>query len=161
MAFTKWLVALVVVALLGFLPVKASAESDLGQFCWNWSPFIDTLRCSVQQGTGAATDMFHLFCRERAAGAYQLSGSGLATSSFPTAGSIHLAVQLGNPSADFGGNDHCMFQATLNSGTLNGPLTVNCTGTATPFNNTGTLVFTACSGTMGEEGATGGPVGGR
>jgi hypothetical protein len=159
MALTKWSVTLVaVVALLGIASVQADAESDLGDFCWTLTAFNDTFRCSIQQGGGSASDMFHLFCRVRSAGAYQLVGAGLASNSFPTAGSVQLAFEGANPTPSFGGNDHCMFQASLNPSTLGGPLTINCTGTATPFNTSATMVFGACSGTM-DAGTNGPPVG--
>jgi hypothetical protein len=141
-----------VVALLGIATVNADAETDLGQFCWTQEPTFDhTFRCSVQQASGAATDMFHMSCRIRSASQqYQLVGTGLATTN-PFTGGIQVAIATGNPTASFQGKDHCMWQVTLDS-SLNGTMTTQCVGgtTTTPFNLSAPLTFTSCSATMEE-----------
>ena len=146
-----------VVALLGIATVNADAETDLGQFCWTQAPtFDDTFRCSVQQASGAVTDMFHMYCRIRSASnQFQVVGTGIATSN-PFTGGIQVAIETGNQTAFFKSHHHCMWQATLDS-SLNGPLTVQCVGGAlTPFNFSGFMAFTGCSATHMEDGAASG-----
>ena len=146
-----------VVALLGITTVNADAETDLGQFCWTQAPtFDDTFRCSVQQASGAVTDMFHMYCRIRSAGTqYQLVGAGLATSN-PFTGGVQVAIATGNQSTLFRNHDHCMWQATLDS-SLNGTMTVQCVGGAlSPFNSSAPLTFTSCSDATMVDGAASG-----
>ena len=50
----------VVVILTAMLPSPAGAQQDLGHFCWTLNPFVDTLRLTVTQATGAAASLISM-----------------------------------------------------------------------------------------------------
>jgi hypothetical protein len=143
----------VVVILTAVLPSPAGAGQDLGQFCWRLDPFVDTLRLSVTQASGAAA-LFELHARwratatagQQAAGGagpamYQLLGAGTATDSLAQPGSIELGLKAVHNTTFFGGNLNCDLFAVINNlFTLSGAWTLQCPGT-TPFTAQGTLTF--------------------
>jgi len=143
----------VVVILTALLPSPAGAGQDLGQFCWKLDPFVDTLRLTITQATGAAT-LFELHGRwrataiagQQAAGGagpatYQLLGAGTATESLTQPGSIDLGLEAVHNTTFFGGNFSCNFFAVINNVfTLSGSWNLQCPGT-TPFEAEGTLTF--------------------
>src|SRR5712692_8854742 len=67
-----------VVALMAFTgPAKTHAATELGDMCWNLSPFIDTLRINITQADLTDAGLFQsLHGRWRASGSYQLPVSG-------------------------------------------------------------------------------------
>lgn len=146
------LVLAVVAVLTALAPTTSDALSELGQFCWTMSPFVDTLRVNVTQAGGTPGDLFEMHVRWRAASSYQLLGAGLATASFPTTGSFDIGIVAAHNTTFFGSNQVCNLYARISTSTLGGPWTVKCPG-PTNFTNSGTLVLTACSSTM--EDATG------
>src|SRR5262245_16084183 len=113
-----------VLGLVVIIP-SAQAATDMGQFCWTLSTFTDVFRCSVQQMNGAST-MYSLNCSQRAAGSYQLLGSGVARDSFPTAGSIQFTFDAGHNTTSFGGNRLCSITAVISGATLGGPVSAQC-----------------------------------
>jgi hypothetical protein len=141
----------VVVLLTAMLPSSAGAGQDLGQFCWKLDPFVDTLRLSVTQATGAAA-LFELHGRwratatvlQQAAGGagpatYQLLGAGTATGSLAQPSSIELGFEAVHNTTFFGGNFSCHLFAVINNVfTLSGSWTLQCPG-PTPFEAEGTL----------------------
>ena len=143
------LVLAVVVALTAMVPATSYAGTDMGQFCWTMSPFIDTVRVSANAAGGSAGDMFELHVRWRAAASYQLLGAGLATGSFPTTGSYDIGIVAAHNTTFFGGNQTCNLYARVSASTLGGPWTLQCPG-PTMFTTTGTLVSTACTSVMEE-----------
>lgn len=144
------LVLAVVAALTALGPSTSNAGTDIGQFCWTMSPFIDTLRISVNQAGGSAADVFEMHVRWRAAGFYQLLGAGLATGSFPTTGSFDVGIVAAHNTTSFGANQICNLYARISPSTLGGPWTLKCPGAAADFTNSGTLVATTCSSVMEE-----------
>ena len=155
-----------VVAALGTLAsTTATAGNELGQACWTFTGFTDTMRCAVTDtgGSGPA-DIFKLNCRQRAAGSYQLVGSGNLTNSFPTTGSLQVGIAMAHNTTAFGGNRSCVLTAVLAPSTLGGPFTIECPGgtASAKFIVTGTLAFAApCPAAAAEGGASGAAVGGR
>jgi hypothetical protein len=143
----------VVVILTALLPNPAGAGQDLGQFCWKLDPFVDTLRLTITQATGAAA-LFELHGRwratatagQQAAGGagpatYQLLGAGTATESRTQPSSIDLRFEAGHNTTFFGGNFSCSFFAVINNVfTLSGSWNLQCPGTTT-FEAEGTLTF--------------------
>jgi hypothetical protein len=141
----------VVVILTALLPSPAGAGQDLGQFCWKLDPFVDTLRLTVTQATGAAA-LFELHGRwrataiagQQAAGGdgpatYQLLGAGTATESLTPQGSIDLGFEAVHHTTFFGGNFSCNLFAVINNVfTLSGSWTLQCPGPTT-FEAEGTL----------------------
>ena len=141
----------VVVPLTALLPSPGGAGQDLGQFCWKLDPFVDTLRLSITQATGAAT-LFELHSRwravastgEQAAGGegpatYQLLGAGTAAQSLTQPGGIDLGLNVVHNTTFFGGNVGCHFFAVItNVFTLSGSWNLQCPGTTT-FEAEGTL----------------------
>jgi hypothetical protein len=127
-------VTLLVIVLVSpaFVP-SAQAQSFLGNFCWQLSPFTDTLRVSV---TSYPDGIYGLVVRWRPAGnAWQFQGTGAATPDASQPGNIAFAFQAGGNTY----NKTCNFKATLNSSTLSGPWDFVCP--ATGFINSGTLTF--------------------
>jgi hypothetical protein len=143
----------VVVILTALLPSPGGAGQDLGQFCWKLDPFVDTLRLTITQATGAAA-LFELHGRwratatagQQAAGGagpatYQLLGAGTATESLTQPSSIDLGFEAVHNTTFFGGNFSCNFFAVINNVfTLSGTWNLQCPGT-TPFTADGTLTF--------------------
>jgi hypothetical protein len=126
---------------MGLVVMVPSAQAvDIGQFCWTLSGFTDVFRCSVDQRSGSPT-LYGLFCSQRAAGSYQLLGAGLARDSFPTTGSIQFSFNANHNTTSFGGNRDCSVTAVISTSTLGGPVSAQCSGTATPFSWSSTFVF--------------------
>ncbi|HZA21306.1 MAG TPA: hypothetical protein VFA32_01655 [Dehalococcoidia bacterium] len=137
--------------------VLAQAGQDIGQFCWTFGGgLVDRLRLSVTQADGhplgghVSERMFEVTAKWRAV-SYQLLGSGLVAESHPTSGLFHGGIHLSNPSGSFGGNRTCTAHMSLNPAEgpnfLNGMWIITCSGGATSFTNSGTLVYDDdCSG---------------
>jgi len=134
---------MLVVVLTAMRPSSAVAQS-LGNFCWNLSPFVDTVLLSITQ----QSPNFNLNGRWRALGGnavggtngiYQLLGAGTATPSATKGNTIDAGFQAVHNTGFFGGNRGCNLSAEIDSLTLNGTWTVQCPGPA-PFTASGNLI---------------------
>jgi len=151
-----------VVILTGLAPGRGAGLTELGQFCVNLAPFDDTIRLSLTQAAGSAT-LIDVNFRWRSGTSYQIGGTGVTTDSLLSPGSFDLALTGTHNTSNFGGNQICSLFATLTGPSFSGPWQLTCTGTTTPFTNSGTLNFVSCISTSAAEGlhATVGPGAGQ
>jgi hypothetical protein len=132
---------LVLVVLIAVAPTPSGAITDLGEVCFNFTGFGDTIRAEVQQSPNIAMLSF----RWRLGSSYELGGAGSASASSVSPGSFMLALVGAHGTSAFGGNQTCSLFATLNPPTFSGPFRVQCAGTATPLAVTGTINSVACT----------------
>lgn len=107
----------------------SQAQSFLGNYCWQFDGFSDTLLASVTAYPGAN---YGITVRWRAAGSYQFVGSG-AIAPDPSTPGTYL---MGFSSAGTTGNHSCDVQASLDTATLAGPVSVQCPSTGFLFAGT-------------------------
>jgi hypothetical protein len=137
-----------IVLLIGMAPGTSSAGTDLGQFCVNLAPLIDTIRLSLTQAPGAATIIAVDF-RWRFGSSAQVGGAGSITESLLSPGSYDLALTGTHNTTFFGGNKVCSLFAVINPFALSGPWQATCTGAGgAPFTESGTLNFVSCTPAM-------------
>ena len=137
-----------VLALAGTIVALATghavATTDLGQFCFVFVGFPDTIQLSATVPTGPEP-IVDLHFRWRGAN-YQILGSGTATPNPSDASKIDIGLVGTHNTAVFGGNPQCSLYATLNGTTGVGPVNVTCTGSGgAPFTAAGNLTPTACN----------------
>jgi hypothetical protein len=138
------LVAAGVLAVVG-VPTTSHADQELGDMCWQLSPFIDTLRLSVIQADFTVdSPAWKLVGRWRANGSYQGEVTGALSQSTYTPGSLNLGIA--GPFENFhsgdGQNDAVSLFAVLD-GTLTGPWDLLVANDG--FRNNGTLIPIDCS----------------
>jgi len=131
----------VVVVLMAMAPTPSGALTDLGEVCFTFPGFGDTIRAEIQQSPNIAMLSF----RWRLGSSYELGGAGTASPSSVSPGSFMLALVGAHGTSSFGGNQTCSLFATLNPPTFSGPFRVQCSGAATPFAVTGTINPAACN----------------
>ena len=131
--------------------------------CWNFSPFIDNVRCTLPAPLTTAplssSAMIEAHCSNRVSGIYEVLGGGLLRQSTASATGIQLSFVGSHTTGSFGGNAVCGFQAELATPSLSGPITIDCPGGEgiAKFTNSGTLVPIACAAATTAEPATAGP----
>jgi hypothetical protein len=131
---------LVVGVLMAVAPTPSAAIEDLGEVCFGFTGFPDTIRAEVQSSANIATLNF----RWRLGSTYELGGSGSASPSSVSPGKFMLALVGAHGTSAFGGNQTCSLFATLNPPTFSGPFRVQCSGAAAPFTVSGTINSVAC-----------------
>jgi hypothetical protein len=131
----------VVVVLIAVAPAPSGAITDLGEVCFGFTGFPDTIRAEILQSANIAGLSF----RWRLGSTYEVGGAGSASASSVTPGSFMLALVGAHGTAAFGGNQTCSLFATLNPPSFSGPFRIQCSGTATPFTVSGTINIAACS----------------
>jgi hypothetical protein len=131
---------LVVGVLMALAPAPSGAITDLGEVCFGFTGFPDTIRAEVLQSANIAALSF----RWRLGSLYELGGSGSASASSVSPGKFMLALVGAHGTAAFGGNQTCSLFATLNPPTFSGPFRIQCSGAAVPFTVSGTMNSVAC-----------------
>lgn len=144
------LIALVVlVALTAFAPAKTGADTEVGEFCWQLSPFPDTLKLTaVQADSDAESPFWALHGRWRAGGAYEIEVSGHVSNSNAPSGTLAFGLSGSLQQDVFGDNRRGInLGASLNPVSQSGPFAISSPG-STFFTNTGTLNPIPCAATM-------------
>jgi hypothetical protein len=143
-----WLVAVLVVGLAGIVPGAAVAGTDLGQFCFNLAPLVDTIRVSATE-TGGPSLMISVVFRWRFTTSAQVAGAGVLTESLLTPGSVDLALTGTHDTTFFGNQKTCSLFATLTPPSFSGPWQYTCSGGPGPiFTGSGTLNVVPCTAAM-------------
>ncbi len=168
---SKLLCALFVLgAVTVMAPAKARAVSDLGAFCWQMSPFVDTIRVNfLQVNGGGLNTLYNLAVRWRAGTVYQMLGSGAASTDTSAPGApFGMGFEAdrrgqGNDGL-FNNNKSCSFYGLItNFVTLGGTWNFECSGGEgrAIFTNSGTLTFLPFCPIASDEGAVSGPLAGQ
>jgi hypothetical protein len=126
-----WVAGCLVFALGLTLPTSAAAVEQ----CWQVAPFIDVIRAEVTP----LGNHFLVNGTESAAGIYFLQLVGSASFADDQ---VELTFHTGKDGAFGGGDDSCVWEATIDPATISGPITVRCGN----FFNAGTLVPVSCAG---------------
>jgi hypothetical protein len=140
----------VVVALVVFTgPAKTHAATELGDFCWNTAPFIDTLRLNITQADLTDAGVFQLLHgRWRAGGIYQIPVTGHLSASDSDPGKLAFAI-AGSVQLVPSQNDAVALYAVLDPDTMTGPFNLVAASFSPPLRNSGTLTPIACDATTG------------
>jgi len=140
------------------LPTRpVAAGTDIGPFCFQLNPFVDTLRLSATVPDGSA-ELIEIHGRWRAdakagvnavGGAgpaqYELLGGGTLSDSFMDPGHFDMGLQFVQDHATFfNGNFGCNFLADIDQVTLSGFWVLQCPG-STVYTQMGTFSPTACT----------------
>jgi hypothetical protein len=150
MAVRRTIVLGAVVTMMVFTrPAKTHAATELGDMCWQLSPFVDTLRLNVTQADLTDAGLFQsLHGRWRASGFYQIPASGHMSDSDAVPGSLAFGI-AGSVSLSSGSNDSIALYANLDPVTLSGPFSLVVASTSPVGRNSGTMIPIACDATMG------------
>lgn len=117
-------------------------QSEAGQLCWNWSPFLDIIKVSTTSTLNGHTAVNGFLT---ASGFYFLPVIGTFEKD-PNGLDKRLSLHMTNNTTFFGGFRDCVADASLSRTSvpkLEGPVEVNCG--AGGFVQTGTLVRIDCS----------------
>lgn len=110
--------------LVGGLYGWVSADQDLGKYCFKVGTYDDQL----DLGISVANDFLVVSARLDGLDAYRLYGSGSGGESGPLRGLWQFGIAMRNDSMLFGAQPICSFSVRLNKTTLNGNLTLACSG---------------------------------
>ena len=132
-------------------PTTSYALTELGDFCFQLSPFIDTLRLDISESdlSSQPSGPFQLLHgRWRAGGLYQVQVTGHLSETDQQPGRWALGI-TGTLRLNPPNNDVAALYADLDPRTLSGPFNIVALNTSPPVRNSGTLIPIACSATMG------------
>lgn len=144
-------VGFMVLALLMGAAIAAFAQdTSLGQFCWNMTPFDDTIIVDASwfEAPPGLTAWYAFSVAWHGLTFYTLNGGGTATND-PASGLLTADLLLRNASTFFGGHTMCRLSMSLDF-TLEGPWAMLCHGLTpptqggTPYLVQGTTTRIAC-----------------
>jgi hypothetical protein len=133
----------VVVMLTAMLPRPGEAQPvppiQVQEFCWSLNPFVDSLLVNMIQGLEAEVVPLNGRWRANATpgqqavggagpAAYQLLGTGSATTSVTFPNSFEMGFQAVHNTTFFEGNFGCNLYAVFDNLSLNGTWQVECPG---------------------------------
>ena len=150
--FTFLVTVLVLVAVSMVRPDRVKAETELSDSCWGFSAFADVIRLTLVQADLASDTFVALHGRWQAPipgpPIYQLEMTGHMSQDNVTPGNLAFGISGTNRTANFGNDQNCSINASLDPVSLSGPFSVVCSPGpgASPFVVTGpgTLVSIAC-----------------
>jgi hypothetical protein len=148
-AFTRgWLMVTMGVVLVGVSFGTSGAATELGEFCFNLAPLIDTLRVSVTETSGSTT-MASLVFRWRFGTSAQILGTGALTDSLLSPGSFDFTLVGMHNTTFFGNQKICSLFGVITPPLFTGTWQYTCTGGGgAPFTGSGTLNPVVCTPAM-------------